>query len=70
MQGVVLMCDAVMKHFAHGIVIVLLHHIREHRAARHLAHRQVMHLGKYLVNCQDERCSEVFIVNYIFVFIT
>ena len=29
-----------------------------------------MHLGKYLVNRQDEWGCEVFIVNYIFVFIT
>ena len=29
-----------------------------------------MHFGKYLVNCQDEWSREVFIVNYIFVFIT
>ena len=70
LQGIILMCDTVMKHFAHGIVIVLLHHIWEHCAAGHFTHCQVMYFGKYLVNCQDEWSREVFIVNNIFMFIT
>lgn len=56
-----------MKHFAHRIVIILLHHIWEHRAAWHLTHRQVMHFGKYLVNSQDEGCRESIIFIYLLV---
>ena len=69
LQGIVLMCDAVMKHFTHGVVIVLLHYFREHCSTWHFAHRQVMHFGKYLVNSQDEWCCEVFIVNHILMFV-
>ena len=59
-----------MEHFAHGIIIVLLHHIWEHRTARHFTHRQVMYLGENLVYRQDEWCREVLVIYHVFVFIT
>ena len=69
LHGIVLMCYAVMESLSDGVVIVLLHGVREECASWQFTHSEVAHLGQYLIDRQDKWDGEMFVVNDYMVFI-
>ena len=59
------MSDTIVENFAYAIVIVLLDDVRKQSPSRQNTLVKIPDLWQSFIDSQDERCREMFVVNFL-----